>query len=116
MRALHLALTLGVATWLAACTRLDTRASSASPSPSPTASPAQAPPGTHDYDFRGRVTAIKADGRSVTLDHEAIPGLMPAMQMVYAVPNPDALKGLAVGDLVQGRMHAEYTILSLSKR
>lgn len=120
-RALTVMSTLAAASAFAACTGSnDTRKSTASAGAAPVASiPAQAvPPGTHDYGFRGKITEIAADRRSVTLDHEEIAGFMPAMKMSYTVPDAAVLADLAVGDLVQGRMHvkADYTILSLTKR
>ena len=116
-------LTLLIATALVACTgRTDTRTSSASQgAPAVVSAPADpVAAGTHDYAIRGTITGIPADRLSVTLDHEEVPGLMAAMRkMTYPVANAETLNGLAVGDLVEGRLHARgpgHTILSLKKR
>ena len=88
-----------------------------SPSPGTTASPAGEP--GREYDIRGTVTDVAADRRSVTLDHEEIPGLMAAMKMEYKVSRPEVLSGLAKGDRVRGRLQVkgtDYLIVSLAKR
>ena len=48
----------------------------------------------------GVVTAIDSGSGALTLDHDDIPGLMPAMVMMYRVASPDLDRGLAVGDRV----------------
>jgi len=48
----------------------------------------------------GVVTAIDADSGALTLDHEDIAGLMPAMVMMYRVESRDLDAGLSVGDRV----------------
>src|SRR5207244_4899747 len=71
------------------------------------------------YDIRGKVVSISADKKAVNLDHEAIPGVMMAMKMEYAVDNPQMLEGLKAGDAVQGKMKKEagkYIITRLEKR
>src|SRR5262249_39048951 len=60
--------------------------------------------GVKTYDIRGKVVAIAPDKRAVTLDHEAIPGLMSAMKMAFPVESPRVLDGLAADDLVQGKV------------
>ena len=40
------------------------------------------------YDIVGRVTAVDSDKKTVTIDHEAIEGLMSAMEMPYKLDNP----------------------------
>jgi Cu/Ag efflux protein CusF len=71
-----------------------------------------------EYDIKGKVVAVAADKRSVTLDHEEIPGLMKAMEMKYPVEDPKVLEGLQPGDRVQGRLREQsgnYTITRLEK-
>jgi Cu/Ag efflux protein CusF len=90
------------------------------PPPGPaTATPPVGATGTSsEYDIRGMITEVAADRRSVTLDHEAIPGLMPAMKMEYRVSRANVLKGLAAGDRVHGRLQVkgtDYVVTSLAR-
>jgi Cu/Ag efflux protein CusF len=65
--------------------------------------------------FRGMgvVTAIEAAG-SLTINHEAIEGLMSAMEMTFSV-NPRALtKGVRPGDKIEFSVEGKtYTIVAL---
>jgi len=68
-----------------------------------------------EYDIEGKVTAIAADGAKVTIDHQAIPGLMKAMEMEFRA-EAGALKDVKAGDAVKGKLRVKdgaYTILSL---
>lgn len=56
------------------------------------------------YPIRGRVVAVGKD--QITLDHEAIPGYMGAMEMSFAVSKPEMLRGLQPGDQVHGKLNA----------
>ncbi|HWF43943.1 MAG TPA: copper-binding protein [Candidatus Kapabacteria bacterium] len=49
---------------------------------------------------RGLVQAIDSSGKSVTLDHNDIPGIMDAMAMSYPVESPQLLQGVKPGDSV----------------
>jgi Cu/Ag efflux protein CusF len=72
-----------------------------------------------EHEIRGTVTAIAADRKSVTLDHEAIPGLMGAMTMEYRVKDSGLLEGIKTGDRVEGRLQArgtDYLITELRRR
>jgi Cu/Ag efflux protein CusF len=67
-----------------------------------------------EYDIQGKLTAVAAD--KVTIDHEAIPGLMKAMEMSFRVADPAVVKDVKAGDAVKGRLRVQdgtYTILSL---
>ncbi len=87
-------------------------AASASAATSATTSDANA-----ERDIRGRITAVDAAQGVVTLDHEAIPGVMAAMTMEYSVSDPRLLEGLKVGDPVQGRLRVKgYVITALHRR
>ena len=83
----------------------------------PAASVASTTPRT--YDIRGRIDAIGAERKSVTLDHEKVADVMPAMKMEYKVSDAAVLEGLAVGDQVQGQLEArpagEYVVVRLRK-
>jgi Cu/Ag efflux protein CusF len=64
-----------------------------------------APPKDGEYFGKGTITKIDLGIGSVELDHEAVPGLMPAMQMEFYVTDKASLNGLALGDKV------DFTIL-----
>jgi Cu/Ag efflux protein CusF len=71
------------------------------------------------YDVRGKVVAVDPAKPAVTLDHEDIPGLMKAMRMEFAVTDANLLKGLKVGDQVQGQLkagEAGFVLTHLEKR
>lgn len=53
-----------------------------------------------DYPGKGKVTKINNELGSVEMDHDDIPGLMPAMRMEFYVADNAMLNGLAVGDSV----------------
>lgn len=52
------------------------------------------------YQARGVVRELPADGRSAVIQHEAVPGYMPAMTMSFDVRDTNELAGLQVGDAV----------------
>jgi Cu/Ag efflux protein CusF len=73
---------------------------------------AQAQPSEHGKMFRGVgiVTAIESAG-SLTINHEPIAGLMPAMEMTFSV-NPRALtNGVRAGDKVEFSMDGRTYII-----
>ena len=91
-------------------------------SPSTVAAPAGSPAaaaGAKTHDIRGRIEAIGAERHTVTLDHEAIPGVMAAMKMEYQVQDPAVLEGLDAGDRVQGQIEVrpgdQYVVIRLRK-
>jgi protein SCO1/2 len=53
--------------------------------------------------FRGRgiVRGIHPDRAEVLVEHEAIPGLMTAMTMVFGLTDPGLLEGLAIGNTIE---------------
>jgi len=62
----------------------------------------------------GVVKAIDAASGALTLDHEDIKGLMPAMEMMYRVKSPDLSRGLTVGDRIAFDVDGKsYTILGV---
>jgi protein SCO1/2 len=82
-----------------------------SPDP-PAASPAT------NSEIRGTVVAVDVARRILEIDHEAIPGFMPAMTMPYEVAEASLLQGLAAGDRVRGSLRVDargYVITSLEK-
>ncbi len=71
------------------------------------------------YEVKGTVVAVDAAKKSITLDHEEIPGLMKAMKMSFTLENPKVAEGLQPGARVQGRLRVEsgaYVITHLEKR
>jgi Cu/Ag efflux protein CusF len=55
---------------------------------------------TTAYHARGVVKRIDPQRPSIELDHEEIPGLMPAMTMEFYVDNAGLLNGLKPGDRI----------------
>src|SRR4051812_31622081 len=76
-------------------------------------------PKSNEYDVRGKVVTVAADGKTITLDHEEIPGLMEAMTMPFPVADPKLVEGLQPGDRVQGRVRLDghrTTVIKLDKQ
>lgn len=83
-------------------------------------SPDPPAPSTRDavYEIRGTVVAVDIGRRILEINHEAIPGFMPAMTMPYEVADASLLQGLAPGDRVRGTLRVDsrgYIITSLEK-
>jgi protein SCO1/2 len=57
--------------------------------------------GRDTFDATGVVRAVRAQERSVTIEHSAIPDLMPAMTMSFDVADAALLAGLAPGQYVE---------------
>lgn len=70
------------------------------------AAPAGAAGAEKLYDLRGTVVAVDVEKKTVTLDHEDIPGLMRAMKMSFPVADAKTLEGLKEGDKVEGKLRA----------
>jgi protein SCO1/2 len=56
------------------------------------------------YPIEGKVTAVDAANRSLTLNHEEIPGFMKAMTMTYPVHDSWLFNVVHPGDTVQGTL------------
>jgi Cu/Ag efflux protein CusF len=70
------------------------------------------------YEVKGKAVAVDKDQKTVTLDHEDIPGLMKGMQMQFKVENPQVLEDVSVGDEVHGQLEVrsgDYIITDVSK-
>jgi len=70
------------------------------------------------YPIRGMVVSVDIPRRILEINHEAIPGLMPAMTMPYEVADPALLQGLAPGERVHGTLRVDsrgYIIIALAK-
>ena len=62
---------------------------------------------TKQYPIRGNIVRVDAQDGQVTLQHEAIPGLMEAMTMSYPVTDRSALSELHPGDKILATMLAD---------
>jgi protein SCO1 len=75
-------------------------------------------PKAKTYDVHGKVVSVDVKKKEVTLDHEAVPGLMHAMKMPFAVESAKVLEGIKAGDQVHGKLRVkdgEQTITELMK-
>jgi protein SCO1/2 len=57
-----------------------------------------------NYQVKGTVKELKIDGRTVVIQHEEVPGYMPAMTMPFKVKNTNELDNLQPEDRVSFRM------------
>jgi len=107
----------------AACSQVETNPISSKPetngplskSPSSTSAP---PIKNGDYPGKGKITKINTELKSVELDHEDIPGVMPRMIMEFYVIEPAKLDALKVGDKVDFTLrHGDHTetIVAITK-
>ena len=92
-------LTIVVLACVTACGIHDS-ADKSSNSPTPASGPAAA---VQSNRFRGEgvVKALNPKGPAIEIDHGDIEGLMPAMQMEFAVTDANMLNGLAVNDRIE---------------
>jgi Cu/Ag efflux protein CusF len=58
------------------------------------------------HPLRGVVTTVLADKSALMVKHEAIPGVMRAMTMMFKV-EPETLKKVRAGDTITGQMARE---------
>ena len=71
-----------------------------------------------DYPAKGVVTKINLEAGSIEMDHDEIPGVMPAMRMEFFVTDKKMLDGLGVGDKVNFTLrykHPTETIVGITK-
>ena len=71
-----------------------------------------------DYPAKAVVTKVNLEAGSIELDHEDIPGVMPAMRMEFFVTDKKMLDGLSVGDKVDFTLrykHPTETIAGITK-
>ena len=64
-------------------------------------------PEARQFEVRGQILSIDADRREVLVDHEDIPGFMPAMVMSYKVNDAALLEGKQPGDLITATLVVE---------
>ena len=71
------------------------------------------------HDVQGKVVAVDAQAKKVTLDHEDVPGVMKGMTMPFAVSDWQLIADLKPGDQVRGRLKVKdgaFTIVELKKQ
>jgi protein SCO1/2 len=66
------------------------------------------------YEVRGQILSVDPARREVLVDHEDIPGFMPAMTMPYKVNDPALLDGKNPGDLITATLVVEEVNAYLS--
>jgi Cu/Ag efflux protein CusF len=89
------------------------------PASSPPASGPAAAVQPHSYQGVGIVKALDPKLPSIKIDHEDIAGLMPAMEMDFAVTEVSLLNGLAVNDRIDFTIvdnTGEMTITAIKKK
>jgi protein SCO1/2 len=57
------------------------------------------------HELRGKVTEVNASSKSLTVDHEAVPGWMEAMTMSYPVDKEAVLKEVKPGDQITATVY-----------
>lgn len=70
------------------------------------------------YDGRGSVVSLDEKRGKVTLKHEEIKGLMPAMTMEFPVKSPELLDGVRQGDKVRFTLRpqgADFVVEKIAK-
>ena len=71
--------------------------------------------GAPTYHGEGDVVGVDAGARQVTINHEDIPGLMPAMTMTFAVRSPSALADVTAGSRVRFDLVKEGELLVVTR-
>jgi Cu/Ag efflux protein CusF len=67
--------------------------------------------GKKSYTFHGKVTAVDASAKRLTVANEKIEGWMDAMTMGYAVDNDDVFKRVKAGDQITAKVYdGDYTL------
>lgn len=67
------------------------------------------PKSTREFPIKGKVVATDPEHAEITLQHEAIPGLMEAMTMPYKVGRREIVNELHPGDVIRARLLADQT-------
>ncbi len=57
------------------------------------------------HSVRGQVVRPADQGQSLTVDHEAVPGLMEAMRMTLPLQDPPQALGLSKGDKIRFELY-----------
>lgn len=72
------------------------------------------PPAPSDHAGHGQAVAVDRGARTVTLEHDDIPGLMQAMTMTFSVAPGVDLEGLEPGSEVDFTLRSEGNALTLT--
>src|SRR5207249_11120167 len=62
------------------------------------------PADARTYEVRGRIVGIAPRQEAIIVEHEEVPGYMPAMTMPFALKAPSLIAGCNVGDGIQFRL------------
>ena len=87
--------------WLTACSSQPTQNEPQAQQAQPTEQK------TERHELKGKVVSIDKAGKSVTVDHQEIPGFMGAMTMPYPVKDERLLDNLSPGDQVDAQVVAD---------
>ncbi len=71
-------------------------------------------PQARTYQLKGQVLAVQPETREILVNHEDIPGFMPAMTMPYSVKDVALLKDRAPGDLITATLVVEAELAYLT--
>jgi protein SCO1/2 len=74
----------------------------------------QRDPASRTYQLKGQVLAVKTESREILVQHEDIPGFMPAMTMPYTVKDPALIKDRVAGDLITATLNVEPNLAHLT--
>jgi len=73
------------------------------------AAPVSAATNQQTFQVKGVVKELKPDGKTIVIQHEAIPNYMPAMTMPFEVHDTNELRGLQPGDIITFQMTVNDT-------
>ncbi len=62
-----------------------------------------------EFTVRGMVRGLSPDGRTLEVEHEAVPNYMPSMTMPFSLRNPTDAKEVKVGDAISFRLRVTET-------
>lgn len=65
--------------------------------------------GTETYSLKGVIVAVDAAKGEITLQHDAVPGFMPAMTMPYKLLYSNTTSDLHNGDVIRARLQVQKT-------
>ena len=71
-------------------------------------------PEAREFEVRGQILSVDPSRSEVLVDHEDIPGFMPAMVMPYKVSDAELLQGKKPGDLITATLVVEEVDAYLS--
>jgi len=74
--------------------------------------------GGRTYQGRGSIIQVDQEDKKVTLRHEDVEGVLPAMTMDYEVGSPELLQGLKAGDEVRFQLSPagfEFVVVEIHK-